>query len=313
MKNIILKISLIGLLVGFVDRTIAQPYSITSPDNSIVVRISEGEQLFYTVLFHGKNIIEQSCLGGFEFKNEPEFGKNLKILNTNVRSNNETWQPAVKSKHAQIRDAYNELTLYVQEQDKSKRLMNITFRVFDDGVAFRYKLFRSENIGSRLLTKECTTFNIPGNPNTWVVEYGSYTSEYGIYASAQEAEFMERKLDYLTDKSIAGLPLLMKQSEDCWIAITEANINNYAGFYIGTTGKTNYLTTKLAPLPGEEADGVKVRFADDLETPWRVIMIGNNPGVLIESEIIQNLNEPCVINDLSWIKPGLSAWDHWWS
>jgi alpha-glucosidase len=120
-------------------------------------------------------------------------------------------------------------------------------------------------------------------------------------------------LEKVTEKTIAGLPFLMKYAEDCWVAITEAQIENYAGFYLGTNGQKNQLTTKLAPLPGEEEQGVKVRFADDAETPWRVVMIGNNPGTLIESEIIQNLNDPCAIADPSWIKPGLSSWDNWWS
>jgi DUF1680 family protein len=105
----------------------------------------------------------------------------------------------------------------------------------------------------------------------------------------------------------------MKYADNCWVALTEAEIDNYAGFYIGTNGQKNQLTTKLSPLPGENEQGVKVRFADDIQTPWRVILIGNNPGTLIESEIIQNLNPPCAIADPSWIKPGMSAWDHWWS
>jgi alpha-glucosidase len=124
---------------------------------------------------------------------------------------------------------------------------------------------------------------------------------------------MEKPLDYLTEKTVAGLPFLMKYSDSCWVAITEAHIDNFSAFYIGGAGEKNSLTTKLAPLPGEKEEGVKVRFADDIETPWRVVMIGNSPGALIESELIQNLNPPCAIADPSWIKPGISAWDHWWS
>jgi alpha-glucosidase len=105
----------------------------------------------------------------------------------------------------------------------------------------------------------------------------------------------------------------MDYGNKCWVAITEAKIDNYAAFYIGTNGTTNYLTTKLVPLPGEPEDGIKVRFGDEVYTPWRVLMIGENPGTLIESELIQNLNDPCAIEDPSWIKPGISAWDNWWS
>ena len=105
----------------------------------------------------------------------------------------------------------------------------------------------------------------------------------------------------------------MEYGNNCWVAITEAKIENYPAFYIGTNGASNQLTTKLVPVPGEPENGVKVRFSDEVYTPWRVLMIGETPGTLIESEIIQNLNDPCAIKDPSWIKPGISAWDHWWS
>lgn len=109
------------------------------------------------------------------------------------------------------------------------------------------------------------------------------------------------------------MPFLMDYGNNCWVAITEAKIDNYAAFYLGTNGNSNQLITKLVPVPGEPESGVKVRFSDEVYTPWRVLMIGETPGTLIESEIIQNLNDPCAIKDPSWIKPGMSAWDHWWS
>ena len=117
--------------------------------------------------------------------------------------------------------------------------------------------------GDRQIVKELTTFNIPGDPKAWVVEYGGY-------ASSNEAEFFEHPLSYLNEKSIAGMPLLMEYGNNCWVAITEAKIDNYAAFYIGTNGNSNQLTTKLVPVPGEPETGVKVRFNDEVYTPWRV-------------------------------------------
>ncbi|GHT51975.1 alpha-glucosidase [Bacteroidia bacterium] len=283
----------------------AQPYTVTSPDKSIRVQVEAGEQIQYSVTFNGRNIVEKSDLG-FSFKGENDLQKGLHVVQATPSSHHEIWKPVVKSKHAQIADTYNELTLVTAEKADKRRRLDIIFRVYDDGVAFRYKLYRSERIGDRQLTKELTTFSIPGNPDAWVVEYGGY-------ATFQEDEFKARKLDYVSEKTIAGLPFLMKYADDCWVAITEAEINDFAAFYLGTNGQKNQLTTKLAPLPGEDEQGVKVRFADDAQTPWRVIMIGNTPGTLIESEIIQNLNPPCAIADPSWIKPGISAWDNWWS
>jgi len=162
------------------------------------------------------------------------------------------------------------------------RQIELFIRAYYDGVAFRFKLFRSGKVGDRQITKELTTFNIPGDPKAWIVEYGGFSS-------ANEAEFIEHPLSYLNEKSIAGMPMLMDYGNNCWVAITEAKINNYAAFYIGTNGTINQLTTKLVPVPGEPETGVKVRFADEVYTPWRVLMIGETPGwpsniLLISSE-----------------------------
>ena len=231
---------------------------------------------------------------------------NFNITDKTVSSHDQKWAPVVRSKHAEISDNYNELVISLKEKSGPMRMLILETRVYNDGVAFRYNLFRSAKVGERLITKELTSFTVPGDPKSWIVEYGGYST-------SNEAEFIEHPLSYLTDKSIAGMPLLMEYGNGCWVALTEARIDNYAAFYIGTTGTPGQLTTKLVPSPGENENGIKVRFNDEVCTPWRVIMIGETPGNLIESEIIQNLNDPCAIKDPSWIKPGISAWDHWWS
>jgi len=231
---------------------------------------------------------------------------NFTIINQSIKNFSETWIPVVKSKHSEVLNNYNELQLTLKEHSGGMREMELFVRVYNDGAAYRIKLLRSGKVGDRQITKELSTFNIPGDPKAWIVEYGGYSS-------SNEAEFMERNISYLNEKSVAGMPMLMEYGNNCWVAITEAKIDNYAAFYIGTNGNPNQLTTKLVPVPGEPETGVKVRFADEVYTPWRVLMIGETPGNLIESEIIQNLNDPCTIKDPSWIKPGMSAWDHWWS
>jgi alpha-glucosidase len=283
----------------------AQTINLKSPDNKITFSIDNGEKLTYSVTFLNRNIINTSPLG-FELKEEPVMTGNFVILDQSTKTLNETWKPVVKSKHAEVLNNYNELILTLKEKSGPMRQMELQVRAYNDGVAFRFKLLRAAKAGDRQIVKELTTFNIPGDPKAWVVEYGAY-------ASSNEAEFIERPLSYLTEKSIAGMPFLMDYGNNCWVAITEAKIDNYAAFYIGTNGTTNQLITKLVPIPGEPENGVKVRFNDEVFTPWRVLMIGETPGTLIESEIIQNLNDPCAIKDPSWIKPGISAWDHWWS
>lgn len=283
----------------------SQTISVKSPDNNIVITIRNSDNLSYSVTFHDRTIINPSSLG-FEFKDEPPMAANFDIIDQSVKNFNETWVPVVRSKHSEIVNNYNELTLTLKEKSAPMRQMEFYVRVFNDGAAFRYKLLRSARIGERQITKELTTFSIPGDPKAWVVEYGAYST-------SNESEFFEHPLNYLNEKTIAGMPFLMDYGNNCWVAITEAKIDNYGAFYIGTNGTKNQLVTKLVPLPGEPESGVKVRFADEVYTPWRVLMIGDTPGTLIQSEIIQNLNDPCAIKDPSWIKPGMSAWDHWWS
>ena len=296
---------LLLVLIIIAGKASGQNVTVKSPDSSIAVTISNGDKLRYSVTFRGRSIIDPSQMG-FEIKDEEAMTGNFNILDQAVRNFNEKWIPVVRSKHAEIINNYNELKLTLIEKSGLKRQMELYFRVYNDGAAFRYKLLRSARVGEREIVKELTTFSIPGDPKTWIVEYGGYST-------SNEAEFFEHSLSYLNEKSVAGMPMLMEYDNNCWVAVTEAKIENYAAFYIGTNGSTNQLTTKLVPVPGEPENGVKVRFNDEVYTPWRVLMIGETPGALIESEIIQNLNDPCAIKDPSWIKPGISAWDNWWS
>jgi alpha-glucosidase len=298
-KSVLMVLIFIGAIAN------SQNIIVKSPDSKIVVTISNNEKLIYSVTYNGRNIVNPSQLG-FEFKDELSMTGNFTIVDQSVKNFNETWAPVIKSKHAEIVNNYNELLLVLKEKSDLMRQMEFYVRAYNDGAAFRYKLSRSAKIGDRQITKELTTFSIPDDPKAWIVDYKGYSS-------SNEAEFFVHPLSFLTDKSIAGMPMLMKYGNNCWVAITEAKIDNYAAFYIGTNGVSNQLTTKLVPVPGEPENGVKVRFADEVYTPWRVLMIGETPGILIESEIIQNLNDPCIIKDPSWIKPGISAWDHWWS
>ena len=301
----LIKIFLVLLITLVGAKAVGQAITVKSPDNSIVITINNDEKLNYSVTFHERSIVNSSQLG-FELKDEPAMTGNFAIQDQSLKNFSEKWIPVVKSKHSEILNSYNELLLSLREKSGPMRQLGMEIRAYNDGVAFRYKLLRAARAGDRQITKELTTFSIPGDPKAWIVEYKGYSS-------SNEAEFFEHPLSYLTDKSIAGIPMLMEYGNKCWVAITEAKIDNYAAFYIGTNGVSNQLTTKLVPVPGEPENGVKVRFNDEVYTPWRVLMIGETPGTLIESEIIQNLNDPCAIKDPSWIKPGLSAWDHWCS
>ena len=294
-----------ALLVAGVFPVEAQTFSVSSPDSKLSVTVKNDETLTYSVRFGERTIIEPSVLG-FEFKDEPAMKAGFRVESDKTSEVREQWKPVVKSRRAVIANEYNALTLKLLESTELKRHMDLEVRAFNEGIAFRMKLFRRADIDDRKITKELTTFNVPGDPKAWIAEYGGYRSH-------QEAEFFENPLSYLTGKSIAGLPLLMEYGDNVWVALTEANIDDYSAFYVATTETRNVLTTRLAPYPGESEGGICVRSDDDIVTPWRVIMVSDSPGDFIETGLLENLNEPCAIEDPSWIIPGKSAWDHWWS
>lgn len=305
------KTFLIALILWLPFGLFAQNVSLQSPDGEITLNIGLSGELSYSVSYRGTQVITPSPLG-FEFQGEAAMRSGFTLLNKPVSTlKNDSWTPVVKNKHARIDVQWNETHIALEEKEGERRRMDLYFRAYDNGVAFRYKLYGSKTIGNRAISRELTGFSVPTHAQAWVAEYEP------AYTSSQESEFNKQAVTGLTAQTVAGLPLLVEIDKQNYLAITEAHIDNYPGFNIGrkTDGAQEeaLLTTKLSPLPGEKEDGVKARFDDKIYTPWRVIMIGDNPGRFIESEIIQALNPPCVIENPSWIKPGMCAWDHWWS
>lgn len=289
----------------------AQIFQLTSPDKKIQVEVNYENQLSYSVSYQGKTLISNSPLG-FEFKDEKPMQANFLLLNTPQTSlKSDSWTPVVKNKHEHISLNWNESVLSFREKDGDCRQMDFYIRAYNNGIAFRYQLYGGRKLGDRKITRELTGFSLPESSVAWVAKYKRN------YTSSQESEFEKTPLMEMPTDTVAGLPFLVEIDKQNYVAITEAYINDYPGFYIGATSGSQdgnkMLTTKLSPLPGETEDGIKARFPEKVETPWRVIMIGNNPGKFIESEIISGLNPPCAIEDPSWIKPGMCAWDHWWS
>jgi alpha-glucosidase len=229
------------------------------------------------------------------------------VLKTSSKVINETWTPVLK-RTSTIKNNCRELTLQLQEKNFPRRMMNLVFRAFDDGVAFRTEFIGSGNNHDYVITDELVTFNFTADHTCWAANHGNYRS-------SQENEYFKRKLSDITDQMVIGLPMTVKVADDCYAAITEANITDYAGMYLKQGNSKNGFSVRsnLAPLPDQPETGDKVRFKFPHKTPWRVIMLGDTPGKLVESEIVMNLNEPCAIADPSWIKPGICAWDHWWS
>jgi alpha-glucosidase len=280
-------------------------YSVVSPNSNVEARIVVGDHISYHVNFKGKPVIVNSDLR-FEFRQAPPLGDEMAVLKDTITDLDETWAPVLK-REEKIRNHCKELTLQLKEKRFPRRTMNLVVRAYDDGLAFRTEFAGNGNNHEYVITQEKADFNFTADHTIWAVNHGSYHS-------SQENEYFKRKLSDLNDQMIIGLPMTVKVADDCYAAITEANIDDYAGMYLKADAQGKFsVHSQLSPMGDEKENGDKVKFKFPHKTPWRVIMLGDTPGKLVESEIVMNLNEPCAIADPSWIKPGMSAWDHWWS
>lgn len=294
----------------------AQTYEVQSPDKHITLTVNNQQALTYSITFDGKTVVAESPMG-FELKGETPMCGNFAVKNdAKITSGVEAWTPVVRNKHAVCEVPYTELDLVLKEKSGQYRQMDVTFRVMNDGVAFRYSLYGIPVLGNRQVTKELTGFSVPAESNLWIPDF-AYEQGGKSYKSSQEGVFKKTPVRNIKGSIHAGLPGLIEIDKDNYLAVLEADLDNWPAFYLGrsTEASNGYqmLDTKLTPIWGEEESGVKARFAEKINTSWRVVMIGHNPGKFIESEIIRSLNPDCVLANTDWIKPGMCAWDHWWS
>lgn len=309
MKRILLLFLTFVCLTAYAD-----VYKATSPNGEIELCVNNSSELTYSILYKGNTVVGTSHMG-FEFANETPMNGNFKVLSHSTNTGLEQWTPVVRNKHSEIAVHYNSLKLNLQEKDGQYRKMLLECRVMDDGVAFRYTLYGIPVLGSRQITRELTTYAVPKGSDLWIPDF-AYDADHP-YKSSQEGVFHRTPIAEISDSIHAGLPGLICIEPSTYLAITEAYLDNFPGFYLGKDkkeGTFDILTTKLTPLWGENEQGVKARFSESQSTSWRVIMIGDTPGKFIESEMLQSLNPPCAIPDArQWVRPGMCAWDHWWS
>ena len=296
-SNFCLLFLIINIGKIFAQRTI----NLQSPDHNIIFSFQLTKKSpVYEVSYKEKKLIEKSTLG-LSFKEAGNFADGLVAGKPIFKTGDETYDLVV-GKAKTIHSHYNELTVpLIRSNGTDKKQVNIVVRVFNDGVAFRYEFPKQEGWSSYILTDEQTTFNLAANPKVLTLFRENYTTSHeGFYDSLRLSEI---KPDTLMD-----LPSLFQYPGNVYMAITEANLRNYAGMYLAK--KNGVLTTTLSPLPGQIA--IKVKAILPHHTPWRVMMISDRVGALIESNLLTNLNEPSSIKDISWVKPGKTSF-HWWN
>jgi alpha-glucosidase len=295
-KNILSFLLLLFTLSAYAQKNV----QLKSPDGNLFFSFKLTENApVYRVVYKGKTLIEYSELGLF-FKENQNFGANLHLGKPQFNEVDENYELVVgKTKTAG--DHHREVLIPLTERKGSKRQINLIVRAFDDGLAFRYEFPEQKRWSSYTLTDERSTFNIAGNPTVRTLFWDNYTNNHeGFYHTLSLSEVKEGRL--------MDMPALFEFPENICMAITEANLRDYAGMYL--MKKDGIITSQLSPLPGQTE--IKVKATLPHRTPWRVMMISDRIGALLESNILTSLNEPSTIKDVSWIKPGKTTF-HWWN
>jgi alpha-glucosidase len=291
--------------------------SVQSPDGQVAItfKIAPGTSqksgpITYSVTFHGKQLVEDSGLK-LELRGQRPLGTNVTLANA-TRSSHDSTYHLVTGKASTVRDHYNAIRLDLAEPSGQQRKLAIEARAYDDAVAFRYVVPEQRSMRDFELKNEATEFRISKDATTYALELPNFRSMY-------ESEYIKLPISAFSNQGgveshlLIGLPLLMDVPGVGWMAITEADLEGYSSMYL-TNPSGGWASHKLESVIAPNQDNPDVKVAGTLphHSAWRVLLVGDEPGRILESNVILSLNPPPAFADTSWIHAGRASWD-WWS
>lgn len=288
--------------------------TVFSPNRKINVEffLKPDGQPAYLVRKDGTTVIDTSILG-FEFKDVKALGEGMKILKTEGQTINETWDMPWGEKRY-VENQYNELKIFLQEKERPGRKLNVIFRIFDDGLGFRYEFPEQEEMDTVIITDENTQFNLSGDHKVWwqpgdwdIYEHLYNTTKFTEIDALSKRNHPGLAQTYIPENTV-NTPVTMKTKDGLYLSFHEANLTDYAGMTL-KIDKDNLLMQ--SELVGSGRTGYKVKRTVPFKTPWRTIQISETAGGLIESDLIVNLNEPNKLGDVSWFTP-MKYVGIWW-
>ena len=297
------KIFLIAFLLSVSFLTI-NAEKLQSPNGDFTLEFSvESGVPVYQLSFKGKTIIAESKLG-FELKDTESLLKDFKLVNSETSSFDETWKP-VWGEESEIRNHYNEL-LVTLDQTTTNRKMMIRFRLFDTGVGFRYEFPEQDNLIYFIIKEERTEFAMTGDHKAWWIpgdydtqEYNYYTSKLSEIRDIQKNETNSNVSSRRFSDTGVQTALMMKTDDGIYINLHEAALVEYPCMHLELDDKNMVFVSHLTP----DALGNKGYMQAPRNTPWRTVIASDKAGDILMSHITLNLNEPCQIENVSWIKP----------
>jgi len=284
------------------------PVVVESPDKKIQIvfelceRSGQKSVPCYSVSYRGKPLVQQASLG-IDLAPAGPLDSNLRIVKV-ARSERDQTYALNPGKTSAARDHYREAVISLEEQAAPRRRLDLIFRAYDDGAAFRYRFPTQTALPELIINAEHSTLSFVGDPTAYALPLPFFTTPY-------EVRYEILSLKNITPDSLIGLPLLLEYPNKIWVGVTEADLTNYAGMYLsGVVNSPGVLTSRLSPRLDDPR--IKVKASLPHTSPWRVLMIADDPGRLIESNIVTNLNPPCALTDTSWIKLGKTTFP-WWN
>jgi hypothetical protein len=311
------------LLAMIIASATAQSQSLLSPSKELKLDFAlDGGKPSYTLSYKNKPVIEKSLLG-FELKNGKPLDSGFEVSESKTSSFDETWKP-VLGEVSSIRNHYNELRVGLT-QAATGRQLNIVFRLFDDGLGFRYEFPQQEKLNYFIISDELTQFNLAGDHKAFWIP-GDFDSQEYVYNETKLSGIDVDKLDMNNGIGFKGpmtknrvqSPLMMKTADNIYLNIFEAAVINYPVMHLTLDPKTFTFKATLPP----NAIGDLAYLQAPCHTPWRTVFVTDDAREVLASKMTLNLNDPSKIDDTSWIKPmkyvgiwwemhvGKSTWDY---
>lgn len=278
--------------------------SLPSPSGDLELNfdLQNGGKPVYSLSYKGISVLKESSLG-FEFTDGKMFGDEFEIIDVHKSQKDETWIP-VWGEVKEIRNHYNEMAVTLMHASDSAT-MTIRFRVFDDGLGFRYEFPKQDKLGYFRVKEELTEFRLAGDHKTFWIPANFDSNEY-YYTTSRFRDIDASKSDgraigthKIVSPTAIQSPVMMKTVDGLYINIFEAALHDYPAMHLMADTAEFCLSALLAP----DAYGTKAYMQTPCKTPWRTVLVSSDATDILASKTILNLNEPCKIEDTSFIKP----------
>ena len=279
---------------------------LSSPKNTIKVHVYENanDQLAYTMSFKGKPVMAESTLG-LELRDQGFIGRDLELIKIDSGRTTDSWKP-LWGEDGMVIDDHKAYSFYFRSEE-SGIMMNVHFKLYQDGIGFRYEFPDQEGLKEMIVDDERSEFKVTADHTAWWIpaDYDSYEYLYQQHRLSEiDSSMADNSLlagSTIMEKHAVNTPLTMKTDDGLYISLHEANLTNYPGMTLRIEDDKRTITSSLVPSTKE---GWKAKVNAPFKTPWRTIQVGEKPGDLLESKLLVNLNEPNKLVNTDWIKPG---------